>query len=71
MGSLSAKAEDIGEAILVIAIVVGGIAVPIFLNVSTTGMSTSQALAWGSVLTLVFAGLALGALRTMRGGKKK
>lgn len=69
MAKLANKAEDMGEAILVIAIVVGGIAVPIFLNVSTTGMSTEQALAWGSVLTLVFAGLALGALRAVRGKK--
>lgn len=69
MSSLATKMEDLGEGLLIMAIVVGGIAVPIFLNVSTTGMSATQLLAWGAVLTIGLAAGALAFIRHMRKGK--
>lgn len=52
MADLADKAINIGVGILVLSIVVGSVAIPTFLNVSTTGMTSTQSLTWGSVLTI-------------------
>jgi hypothetical protein len=71
MASLSAKIEEVGVALVILAILVGQVAVPIFLNVSTTGMTTTQATIWGVILTLSFLGIGLGAIGFMRSSKKR
>ena len=81
MAKLGDKVEDLAEALIIAAIVVGTIATRMFLDVTTnltTGnaaagavnLSVTQALAWGAILTLAMAGLAIGFVRHMRGKKR-
>ena len=70
MPSLADKIEEVGVALVILAILVGQVAVPIFLNVSTTGMSTTQATIWGVILTLSFLGIGLGSIGYMRHARK-
>ena len=57
---LMAMAIEIGGALLVIAIVIGTIAVPVFMGTNTTGWSTTNVLIWGTILTISFAALIMG-----------
>ena len=54
---LMGKAIELGGALLVIAIIVGTIAVPIFIGVNTSGWGVTNILIWGTVLTVSFAAL--------------
>jgi hypothetical protein len=69
MSSLGNKIEDAGEAVVIFAVLVGSVAIPIFLGVNTSGLSTIQLTAWGVTLTLALVGIALAFLRHMRAGK--
>jgi hypothetical protein len=57
---LMAMAIEIGGALLVIAIVVGTIAVPVFMSTNTSGWSATNVLIWGTILTIAFAALIMG-----------
>jgi len=66
MTSLIIKIEEVGVALVILAILVGQVAVPIFLNVSTVGMTSTQSTIWGVVLTLAFLGIGLATIGFMR-----
>lgn len=70
MADFATKIEEIGIALVILAILVGQVALPIFLNVSTTGMTTTQVTIWGTILTLTFLGIGLGAIGFMRSARK-
>lgn len=70
MASFADKIEEVGVALVILAILVGGVAIPIFTGVNTTGLDTTQSTVWGVILTLAFLGIALGAIGFMRHGKK-
>jgi protein-S-isoprenylcysteine O-methyltransferase Ste14 len=70
MGGLATKIEEVGVALVILAILVGQVAVPIFLNVSTSGMTTTQATIWGVILTLSFLGIGLASIGYMRSARK-
>lgn len=69
--NLSDKAEDFGVALLIVAVIVGNVAMPFFTGVNTANLTGSQLLMWGLVLTLGLLGLGLAFMRWMRGGKKR
>lgn len=68
--SIVAKVEDMMVALLLLSLVGGSIAIPLFLNVTTTGMSSTQLLAWQAVLTIVMAAIAIGFIGYMRTHKR-
>lgn len=70
MAGLADKIEEVGVALVILAILVGQVAVPIFLNVSTTGMSTTQSTIWAVILTLSFLGIGLASIGYMRSTRK-
>lgn len=70
MAGFADKIEEIGIALVILAILVGQVALPIFMNTSTTGMSTTQVTIWGTILTLTFLGIGLGAIGFMRSARK-
>ncbi len=71
MAGFADKIEEVGVALVILAILVGGVAIPLFLDVNITGLSTVQATVWGVILTLSFLGIGLGAIAYMRGARKK
>lgn len=70
MAGISDKIEEVGVALVILAILVGQVAVPIFLNVSVTGMDTTQQVVWSVILTLSFLGIALAIIGYMRSARK-
>jgi uncharacterized membrane protein YbhN (UPF0104 family) len=58
--SLSGTVIEIAIAILVLAILVGIVAFPIFFGVSTAGWGANNVLIWGVVPTVVLATIIIG-----------
>ena len=54
---LMTTAIELGGALIVIAIIVGTIAIPIFLCTSTVGWGATNILIWGTVLIVSLAAL--------------
>lgn len=65
---MSEKVIDIGIALVVLAIIVGGVAIATLETVNISSLTTTQALVWG--LPLTFGLLAVG-LMFIRSVKKK
>jgi hypothetical protein len=57
--SLMTDSIELGGALLVIAIIVGIIAIPIFMQTNTSGWSTTNVLIWGTVVTVALAALVM------------
>jgi hypothetical protein len=57
--SLMTEAIELGGALLVIAIIIGIIAIPIFMQTNTSGWSTTNVLIWGTVITITLAALVM------------
>jgi protein-S-isoprenylcysteine O-methyltransferase Ste14 len=55
--SLMNESIEIGGALLVIAIIIGTIAIPVFIAVNTTGWGATNIIIWGTILTVSFAAL--------------
>lgn len=72
MAGFADKIEEVGIALVILAILVGQVALPIFFDVNTSllGMSTTQVTIWGTILTLTFLGIGLGAIGYMRSARK-
>ncbi len=70
MANLADKAMDITETMMIVAIGIGTIAMPMILAVNLSGLTPGQLMAWGSILTVALAAIALGFIRHMRSGGK-
>ena len=69
--SLMGSAIELGGGLLVIAIIIGTIAIPLFLGINTTLWtvwtgSPTLALIWGTVITIALAALILGIVGMFR-----
>lgn len=54
---LMSEAIELGGGLLVIAIIIGTIAVPIFMATNTSGWGATNIIIWGTILTVAFAAL--------------
>lgn len=61
--SLSGDAIEVGIVILILAIIVGGIAFPIFFGTNTTGWGATNILVWGVVPTVSLAVVIVGLIK--------
>lgn len=67
--SLSSMVIEIAIAILVMAILVGTIAFPIFFGTNTSGWGTTNILIWGVVPTVSLAVVIIGLVKYFRHGR--
>lgn len=67
MAKVTETVIELSIALVVIAVLLGRVAVPIFLNVSTTGMDSTQAAIWPVLLTIAFVAILLAIIRSVRG----
>jgi hypothetical protein len=54
---LMSESIELGGGLLVIAIIIGTIAVPIFIATNTVGWGATNIIIWGTILTVCFAAL--------------
>lgn len=66
--SLSGMVIEIAIAILVLAILVGVVAFPIFFGTNTTGWGANNILIWGVVPTVALAVVIIGLVKHFRSG---
>lgn len=67
--SLSGMVIEIAIAILVLAILVGVVAFPIFFGTNTTGWGANNILIWGVVPTVALAVVIIGLVKHFKSGK--
>ena len=58
--SLSGKAIELGVVLLILAIIIGQIALPIFFSTNTTGWGATNILVWGTLPTITLAAFVIG-----------
>jgi len=66
--SLMNEAIELGGGLLVVAIIIGTIAVPIFIATNTTGWGATNIIIWGTILTVSFAALIMLIIARFRRG---
>jgi hypothetical protein len=71
MGDMADKIEDIAIALVLLAILVGQVAIPVFTSVNVSTLNTTQALVWGFTLTFAILGIGLMMIRSVKHGKKR
>ena len=66
--SLSGQVIDLGIVVVVLAVLVGAIAFPIFFGTNTTGWGTTNILVWGVIPTVTLAAIIIGVVKHFKGG---
>jgi hypothetical protein len=66
--SLSGMAIEIAIVLIVVAVLIGGIAFPIFFGTNTTGWGATNILVWGVIPTVAIAAVIIGLVKHYRGG---
>lgn len=69
--AIDKKIEEISIGLIYLSILVGQVALPIFFNVSTSSLDTTQLTVWGLAVTFALLGIGLMFLRYLRGGNKR
>jgi uncharacterized protein (DUF983 family) len=67
--SLTTIAIEIGVLLLVVAIIIGKVAMPIFMGTNTSGWDATTIIIWGIVPIVAFVVIILLLLRQVRGGE--
>lgn len=67
---MAEKIEDIAVAIVLLSILVGQVAIPVFADVNISSLDTTQALVWGFTLTFAVLGIGLMFLRSVKTKKR-
>ena len=70
MADLVDKTMEVSLALILVGLLLGNVALPIFFNVSTTGMTSSQALTWQAIPTLVLVGIIIAVIVYVKAQKK-